>query len=541
MKKDFFSEIHNEEDSPLIRSIREKLSGNSDLEFKINKEDSPLVQSIKRKLNTKEKSESSSVSGLKENVNTLYDETKFNSSQGHGFAAERANDLFDRLLLKDAKIEGDNNLKDGADRLVNGVSIQSKYCKTGAGCINACFRDGKFRYFQDGKPMVIEVPSDKYESALKAMQKRIEKGEVDGITNPLDAEKYVQKGHFTYEQAKNVAKAGTVESLAYDGVNNAIKCGNVLGTSAAMSFATAVWNGKDIKEASKIAILDGIKSGGKTFIRSVLSSQLNKSGLDGVLKKSSDIIVQNMSKEASEFLVKAFRDEISDKAIKGAASKILRGNLVSSIANFTVTSVPDIVKAFRGKITVQELTENLAKNGASVAGGTAGWIAGAAAGAKLGASAGSLFGPVGTVVGGTLGTAGGIAGSYLGGKMAEKSADYTISEVKKKISDNTSNSDLGSIVNNIEDKVVNMAADYLLNITEVKTVIDKIAFNLMSNNSYGLKELVLSENKEQSISDLVLSQVLATVKNRVHITNEMLNDNLLGGLSEGLKMIKKEV
>ena len=137
MKKDFFSEIHNEEDSPLIRSIREKLSGNSDLEFKINKEDSPLVQSIKRKLNTKEKSESSSVSGLKENVNTLYDETKFNSSQGHGFAAERANDLFDRLLLKDAKIEGDNNLKDGADRLVNGVSIQSKYCKTGAGCINA--------------------------------------------------------------------------------------------------------------------------------------------------------------------------------------------------------------------------------------------------------------------------------------------------------------------------------------------------------------------------------------------------------------------
>lgn len=117
-------------------------------------------------------------------VNKLYDEEKFHARQGHGFAAERANNLFDKLTGHDAHIVGDDNQKNGADRILDGNYIQSKYCGTGSRCINECFENnghGNFRYMHKGKPMQIEVPSDKYEAAIEAMKVKIERGQVPGV------------------------------------------------------------------------------------------------------------------------------------------------------------------------------------------------------------------------------------------------------------------------------------------------------------------------------------------------------------------------
>ncbi len=50
--------------------------------------------------------------------------------QGHGFAAEQGNHIVDRVRLKNARILGDNNARNGADRLVSGTEIQTKYCST---------------------------------------------------------------------------------------------------------------------------------------------------------------------------------------------------------------------------------------------------------------------------------------------------------------------------------------------------------------------------------------------------------------------------
>ena len=94
-------------------------------------------------------------------VNKSFDEEKFHAAQGHGYAAERANTLFDRFTGHDARVVGDDNAKNGADRIVDGVYIQSKYCATGQRCVNECFdTNGQFRYYNNGKPMQIEVPSD---------------------------------------------------------------------------------------------------------------------------------------------------------------------------------------------------------------------------------------------------------------------------------------------------------------------------------------------------------------------------------------------
>ena len=208
-------------------------------------------------------------------VNNQFEEEKFHSRQGHGFAAERANNLFDKLTGHDAKIVGDDNAKNGADRVVDGVNIQSKYCATGKRCINECFEnDGKgtFRYMTDGKPMKIEVPSDKYDEAVRAMEEKIKNGQVKGVSDPNEAKNIVKKGHFTYAQAKNIAKAGTVESLTYDAVNGTIIASSAFGVTAMITFATSMWNGEDFEDAIKIATYSGLKVGGTAFITSILAA-----------------------------------------------------------------------------------------------------------------------------------------------------------------------------------------------------------------------------------------------------------------------------
>ena len=64
------------------------------------------------------------------------------AAQGHGFAAEQANNLHDILTGKDAKIVGGDNAKDGPDRMVNGVNIQTKYCHDAASSVQAAFENG---------------------------------------------------------------------------------------------------------------------------------------------------------------------------------------------------------------------------------------------------------------------------------------------------------------------------------------------------------------------------------------------------------------
>lgn len=92
---------------------------------------------------------------------------KFHARQGHGFAAERADHLHDYINCHDAQMLGDDNAVNGADRIVDGQMIQSKYCASGSACVAECFHGGHFRYYtESGKPMQIEVPSDMYDSAV---------------------------------------------------------------------------------------------------------------------------------------------------------------------------------------------------------------------------------------------------------------------------------------------------------------------------------------------------------------------------------------
>lgn len=440
---------------------------------------------------------------------TAYGEEKFHAARGHGFAAERANTLYDKYTGHDARILGDDNAKNGADRLVDGVEIQSKYCKTGGKCISECFEDGKFRYMgSDGKPMQIEVPSDKYEAAMQAMQERIRRGEVPGVSNSNEAKQIVRKGHFTYEQAKNIAKAGTVESLTYDAANGMIIASSAFGVTAVLTFAASVWNGDVPEVALKQAAYSGLKVGGISFVTAVFAGQLSKAGLNSLLVGGSEAVVRVMGPKTSALLVNAFRQgkNIYGAAAMKSASKLLRGNIITGSASVVILSAGDVVNIFRGRISGKQLFKNVANTASSVAGGTAGWVGGAAAGAAIG----SAVPIIGTAIGGVIG---GFAGAFGGGTLAGKASSAVL--------DHFIEDDAEAMCRIIERELLALTEEHLVTQREITTIVERLSKTLTGKN---LKDMYASSDRKAYARKLLLPLFRTVEKERkpVHIPGAKL-------------------
>lgn len=452
-------------------------------------------------------------------VNKSYDEEKFHSRQGHGYAAERANNLYDKLTGHDAHIVGDNNEKNGADRIVDGVRIQSKYCATGSRCINECFEDngkGAFRYMENGKPMQIEVPSDKYDAAVQAMEEKIRKGQVENVTDPAEAKKIVRKGNFTYEQAKNIAKAGTVESLTYDAINGAIIASSAFGITALITFATSVWNGENFDKALKIATYSGLKVGGTAFITSIIASQLSKAGLNSALVGSSEAFIAFMGPKASAVLINAFRggSNIYGAAAMKSAAKLLRGNTVTAFVTVIVLTSFDISNIFRGRISGKQLFKNFTNTATTVASGTSGWLAGAAIGS-------AIFPGVGTVIGGLIGSVG-------VGAVAGKATD--------KVLGNFIEDDADEMVKIIQRVFEKMSIDYLLNQKEAEKSVDKLQDKL---DEKILKNMFASSDRMAFAKNLLVPIIESEIakRNKIYVPTD---EQMAIGLKEVLEEISEQ-
>jgi hypothetical protein len=333
--------------------------------------------------------------------------------RGHGILAEKANNAIDAALLRKAVHMGANNSKHGPDRLVDGVFIQTKYCSTGSGCIKDCFDSKGFKYFNaDGTPMPIEVPSDRHSAAIKAMESRIQSGQVSGVSDPGEAANLVRKGHLTYEQARNLARAGTIESLTYDVGTGAVASGFAFGLSAAVSFAQGVWNGDDIQTAATNAAWTGLQVGGTTFAATMLAKQVARTGVDGLMIPASQAIANQMGTG----LARQIAAGVSGKTLSGAAAtshvaKLLRGNVATAVVTTAVLSSVDIYRLCDGSISGSQAFKNVTNIAAGVAGGSGGWIGGAA----VGAAAGSAVPIIGTAAGALIG---GLLGAFGGGALA---------------------------------------------------------------------------------------------------------------------------
>lgn len=451
--------------------------------------------------------------------------TAFNASYGeknqpdtgHGIYAEEAGAVLDRLKGEKSTVVGRNNAKNGPDKLVNGSPVQCKYCKSAGSSIGACFKKNpntgqmEYKYFdtKSGSPMKVEVPADQYDKAVEAMRRRISNGQVPGVSDPNMAKDLVRKGMLTYAQAKNLAKAGTFESLTFDTATGIINCSFAAGISSLASFGLTFWRTNDRKKACDAAVDTAINVFGPSLAANILTNQIARTGLSNSLIPASNKIVQQLGTKTVQKLINARRILLGKKKIYGNAAdkslaKALRSNAVVEGITFVVFSVPDTCRVVTGKISSAQYTKNMLSMTASFLGAiSATYGAGIAAG-TIGEKMGKRVNKkVGSVIGFVAGAGGGMVAGITVNKITGlfKEDDCIIA---------------ARLFNAV---VVDMALDYLMSETEINKLIQLLDKDSKKINKF---QLQIRKSKQQyfDIKKFLEPYFVQATADRKHISEK---------------------
>ncbi len=442
---------------------------------------------------------------------------------GIGMAAEAANvhSHTERGLLNGTKVEhtGSNNALNGPDYVLTSADgtitqIQCKYYRTASETIGACFKDGVFRYYSDTNvPMTIEVPADQYDKAILLMKKRITNGQVPGVSDPEKASEIIREGSVTYQQAVNLAKAGTIESLKYDAKTGSVTALSAFGISAVVQYAVSRWSGAPVEVALKNSLYTGLRIGGNAFVIKVLSSQLTRTGLNSLLVPGSEAVIRVIGPKAASVIVNAGRAGL--KPIYGAAAmksaaRMLRGGVIVNTISFLVFTIPDTMELFRGRISGKQMI----KNASVTVGGLAGAAGGAAGGAALGTA---IFPGVGTTIGG-------IVGGLAGGFGVSIGVDAVVDLIAE--------DDADEMLDIIQMEFQNLAEEYLLNTDEAEHVSTSLQSKL---NAGKLKDMFSSGNHHSYAREIIEPVIKAEIKKREMVVlpdDETITEGLIDTLEE---------
>ncbi|WP_261806458.1 hypothetical protein [Lapidilactobacillus luobeiensis] len=339
-----------------------------------------------------------SISNRSYNLHMNQTNDRFGGGQGHGVVGEAAGHERDSWLGRKATRLGGTHEKHGADRIVNGRYVQTKYCATAGKTVGQIFTsDGQAIYLHNGRMMVVEVPKDQYEQSIALIRKRIAKGQVPNETDPNNAALYVKKGAMTYEHAKIATKSifdrGSTITVRENGqmVVKQVTFGQKLVYSAGFDFVTGVrlalpastvmviwisadhiWHGESPKEAVTNALALSIKPIITSGFIYMTASQFSGSQMGkGLAKSLSNGLGRKVGTET-----------------------IAKGTMIAVTAAITVG--PDVIDYFKGQISMQQLVKNTLVTGA-----------GAVGGAAIGSVLGTMIAPgigstIGAMIGGSL-------------------------------------------------------------------------------------------------------------------------------------------
>lgn len=422
---------------------------------------------------------------------------------GHGEMVERAHNMLDRLSGHDVKWLGPTNVKDGADRVVDGSFIQVKYYNSARGTLNSAFdaSTGKYRYLaSDGSPMKLEVPKDQYEKVLEGFKDKIRRNEVPGVTDSECAKDIVCKGKLSYHQARNLTKAGTVESLTYDAATGAVVCSCAMGISFVFSAYSTYRQTGDMRKAVQAGMLTGTQVFGTTFVQHVLASQLSRTGLSDAIIGPSQVLVQKMGYKATQTIVNGLRALSGKSMLSGAAAsshlaKVLRGNVLTSVVTMAVLSVPETYRLVNRRISGSQYAKNMAVLAASIAAGAGGMVAAGVAAGKIASVAGTTVAPgVGTVVGAVGGFVGGAVGTLVAG---------TVGGILHE-------DDAVAMSRLLNALVSVMASEYLLDQKEMDAVVDALG-KVSQHTLTDLFETVRSSDEQENVLRAFLAPIFDEV------------------------------
>ncbi|MGL5965357.1 MAG: hypothetical protein ACRCZ2_13325, partial [Fusobacteriaceae bacterium] len=313
----------------------------------------------------------------------LLENNLFSSNQGHGFAAERLNHFYDRVFFKHPELVGTNNLKNGADRFVEGEYIQTKFCKTPSETISAAFDSNGYRY----EGMKLEVPKDQYKESLELFEERIVNGEVPGA-KPGDSYKIIRESYIDYSVAKDVAEFGNIKGVIYDAINGVVSATLMTSLGGVIIYSLHYWESGNHKSALNNMFTVMPKIFFISLTSNVIAGQLARTTLPNL---------------AIDFLNQTFSEEFSKKIVEAS---------VSSVALLTAYTAYDFYKVINGNLHINTLARNIGKNACS--------IGGASIGANLSDD------PVDSIV---LGLAGALVGKFIGDTVFS----YSKKSIKKQL------------------------------------------------------------------------------------------------------------
>lgn len=341
--------------------------------------------------------------------------TKYRTRSAQGFAAEDANAFNERLRGMKVEQVGRSNTLNGADRITNGQWIQTKYYQTAKGSVDAAFEGagGNYKYVDNnGGPQILEVPKDQYEDAIRRLEERIEHGDMKnvGIDDPQKAKDIIKKGDYTYKQAKNIAKAGNIDSLLFDIKTGSVIALGTMGISFTINLGITIIfnkkNGLSFSDAVKMSLLAGLQSGCVTLGSHVAYMQLIRTSVGrkfaALTTKGAKYAVDNIWKtDFGKKVITKLAKSLIKKNVTGAAAKNvliknIRTDVITQTILFVITSIPDTVSLIKGKVSNQQYIKNLCVGGATATGATIGmWLGGIAT-----SNQGGWGIPIGGLVGG---------------------------------------------------------------------------------------------------------------------------------------------
>lgn len=428
----------------------------------------------------------------------LFDERRFSWAGGNGFAAENANTLYEGFKGINTKVVGGDNAPNGADRIIidkdlSITQIQDKYFKTASESVGDAFENGTYRYMDSqGNPMLLEVPKDQYEKAVELMAKRIEKGQVRGVTDPSEAANIVKKGPLTFKQSANVTKFGNIDSLVYDAVNGCVVAKNAMGITFTLDFVINTINGESLEDSLKSATISSIRAGAFTGLIYVASSQLIKKGAPSIFVPAASGLTNLLGEQARQILIDLYGG--GQKATAGAVQTLLEQQMLVQAVTLVVLSVPDVIDLFNGRISASQLAINLGTIFGGVAGIQVGSVAGGALGSLVVPGAGTTIGAI------AGGTAGGIAGSW--------GASTLLSTVFEK--------DAEMMVDILTKQVQIKSEEYVISQEEADSITTKLQASL---NDDVLKDMFQSKSRKKFANKLLTPLFEETLKERkkVHL------------------------